>query len=542
MKGLKNSLAFGVDEMDAASLKRAGKFVAGPISHLINLSIRNREFPAKWKLARIIPLRKSMEMDPRDPGSFCPVCQLNVISKLAEKWIQSQLISHLERTAQLHPHHHAYRALRSTITAMIQITDTIAEATDDNKITTTMSVDQSAAFDCVLHEVLLEKLKFYSLGEQTLDWMRSYLSFRSSVVAIGSTVSQAAWMRHGVPQGSVLGPALYLLYTNEFPNLVNNDDPNNDDFCANISHKERVTLFGQPCKDCGTMISFADDGIFVRSSHSRHSNQDKIDAIYNRTKAYLNANGLKINEGKTSLTEFMTKQKRGRLQGIPPELMIQELVKDKIEDKLITDTPTCRILGSNFRNNLSWEGHLEKSKKAILPAIRRQLGALYSIQNALSFKARLKLANSLIVGKLGYMICLWGNSTDNQVRKAQIAQNAAARFVTKQKMTTRTTDLLKQCNWLSVKEMTECQSLVQIWKTLRWKKTEYMYCKLQIEEDGLLTTRPRLQLTASMFRWKAVDQWRMLPDNIRGQTELAKFKGQLKQWIKERRTIDPDPD
>ena len=235
IKNLKNSLAFGMDELDAVTIKRAGKLLAGPISHIINLSLGNREFPAKWKLAKIIPLRKSTDNNPLEPSSFRPVSQLSVVSKLAEKWIQSQLLAHLERTALLHPHHHAYRRQLSTVTAMIQMTDTITEATDNNKITATMAVDQSAAFDCVPHGLLMDKLQYYYLGNQTLEWIESYLSHRSSYVAIGNTVSRPEWMKTGVPQGSVMGPVLYLLFVNEFPNVVNKDNirGNNEDKCGN---------------------------------------------------------------------------------------------------------------------------------------------------------------------------------------------------------------------------------------------------------------------------------------------------------------------
>ena len=295
IKNMKNSLAFGMDELDAVTIKRAGKLLAGPISHIINLSLGNREFPAKYKLAKIIPLRKSTDNNPLEPSSFRPVSQLSVVSKLAEKWIQSQLLAHLERTALLHPHHHVYRRRLSTITAMIQMTDTIMEATDNNKITATMAVEQSEAFDCVPHGLLMDKLQYYYPGNQTLEWIESYLSHISSYVAIGNTVSRPEWLKTGVPQGSVMGLVLYLLFVNEFPNIVNKDDLRGDkeDKCGNEAHRNRTKLFGEPCQDCGTMTVFADDGVYITSSHSRDRNKDRIEEIFTRTKDYLNSVGIK---------------------------------------------------------------------------------------------------------------------------------------------------------------------------------------------------------------------------------------------------------
>ena len=111
--------------------------------------------------------------------------------------------------------HHAYRSKLSTTTAVIQIMDQITTAMDGNLFTGTLSMDQTAAFDCVDHDLLMRKLRFYSLGETCLKWLESYLSFRSSYIAIGSATSRMEGEKCGVPQGSVLGPLLYLLYENE---------------------------------------------------------------------------------------------------------------------------------------------------------------------------------------------------------------------------------------------------------------------------------------------------------------------------------------
>ena len=231
MKKLKNSFSYGRDDLDSMSIKMGISHLCGPIAHIINLSLGSGTFPAKWKMARVIPLKKSTDANPGLPESYRPVSQLCVVSKLAERWVQLQLISHLERTKQIHQNHHAYRDTMSTTTAMIQVTDFITEATDRNEITATMSVDQSAAFDCVVHTTLIEKLRYYSIGDQTINWLASYLAYRSSYVNIGSANSRIVSTKYGVPQGSVLGPALYLIYVNEFPCIANRDDENEDDIC-----------------------------------------------------------------------------------------------------------------------------------------------------------------------------------------------------------------------------------------------------------------------------------------------------------------------
>ena len=242
-----------------------------------------------------------------------------------------------------------------------------------------MSIDQSAAFDSIDHDILMSKLQHYSLGQDCLQWIESYLRDRTSYVSIGSTISTMSPTKYGVPQGSVLGPTLYLLYVNEFPLAIK------DDLCSDLTHNDPGKLFGGHCETCGSLPLYADNALYITRSSSRMINQVRIEENFQRLKTFLNINGLQINDTKMTLTEYMTRQKRGRLRGIPPELTVKETVKGKIVDKHITDVPYCRTLGVNVKNYLTWDTHLLTGNKAIIPAIRRQLGAMYSIKDKMSF-------------------------------------------------------------------------------------------------------------------------------------------------------------
>ena len=127
------------------------------------------------------------------------------------------------------------------------------------------------------------------------------------------------------------------------------------------------------------MPIYADDGQFLYLSKRRYQNQDKLENCYWKICIFLNANGLKVNDGKTHLTEYMSRQKRTQLQGIPPDLTVHELITDKdgnevLEDSHITDKSQCKLLGLTMQNDLTWGGHLSTGSKPILPAVRRIIG------------------------------------------------------------------------------------------------------------------------------------------------------------------------
>ena len=332
--------------------------------------------------------------------------------------------------------------------------------TDANLITATMTLDLSAVFDCVRHSTLLNKLSFYGLDNTTTDWIASYLNGRSSYVSIGSANSTFRSTPHGVPQGSVLGPLLYLLYVNEMPYTIN------DDFCTNRAHENKEKLFGDICDYCGTLPSYADDSQYQLASNSRGWNQDKIDSTFWRLGDFLNANGLQVNQGKTVLVEFMSHQKRAKTNGIPPDLTVREEVTSRTgrktwQDRLITDRTSHRVLGLVLQNNLSSDAHLSSGSKAMLPAVRRQLGLLSRLRPNMSKKAFSLLVSSLALSKMAYSISIWGNTTTNHLKSAQVVQNIAARMVTGLRRMTRQSELLQQCGWLDIREWTSYHSLLQ---------------------------------------------------------------------------------
>ena len=444
LKKMGNSKSFGHDQIDSWSLKLIASHIYVPLQHIINISIRSSKFANKWKIARVVPLFKGGKLLKTSPASFRPISLLSITAKLVERAVQTQLSKFMEESGQMSQNSHAYRMYHSTTTALLQISDLIFTATDKNLITALTTIDESSAFDCVQHTNLIRKLKLYNCSEQTCNWMSSYLSHRTQYVLVGAHQSIMTPVNVGVPQGSVLGPLLYSIYTNEIGKVIK------DDNCEDSSHAEDDCLFTPNCNKCGAVPFYADDAMILFSSNSRVLNQLKIEMNLNKMKSFLNSNNLSLNMSKTKLIEIMIKQKRTHAAGSPPSLLT---IGQDGQQKVIGAEKNLRILGGNFQDNLSWQAHLMTGDKAILPVIRQKLGALRYMGKHLPRASRMTLATGMIVSRINYIIQVWGGTERKYLKKVQVFLNDAARFVTGLPRRTSTAHLMTACNWLYVKEL-----------------------------------------------------------------------------------------
>ena len=238
--------------------------------HLVNVSLKDSVFANRWKISKLVPLLKSADLDKLSPSAFRPIAMLPTISKIVEKAAQEQLLKHLEDNSLLSSSTHAYRSGLSTTTALLELSEELYKGVEEKKVSAFMALDQSAAFDCVHHELFLRKLEHYSMDASAIKWIEQYLGQRTQFVEIGTAKSRMIAMDRGVPQGSVLGPLLYSLFTNELAEVVRNLD------CQNPVHLDDENLFGSDCNLCGKIVQFADDTTYHIASKHRDANQEKM--------------------------------------------------------------------------------------------------------------------------------------------------------------------------------------------------------------------------------------------------------------------------
>ena len=175
---LKNSKASGIDMVDTYIVKLVKDDITPAVCHIVNLSIQTNKFPTKWKIAKIIPLYKGKGCK-LDSKNYRPVAILPILSKILERAMFMQVLSHMDGNNYFNPSHHAYRSFHSTTTAMLQMYDTWLEAAEDGDLAGVCMVDMSAAFDVVDTQILLDKLKLYGFDRNAIQWTWSYLTYRS---------------------------------------------------------------------------------------------------------------------------------------------------------------------------------------------------------------------------------------------------------------------------------------------------------------------------------------------------------------------------
>ena len=265
LNDLGNTTSSAHDRLDALSLKHGAQLLHGPVTHIVNCSIASSQFASKWKIGKLLLLHKGKGLDPLCPKSYRPISLLPILGKIVERVLQPQIQNFMEHSGQLNQNHHSYRKNHSMVTAMLQLSDAIFHGYDSKKITTLVTLDQSSAFDVIRHQTLRRKLSLYNFGENAQKWISSYLEFRSQYVSIGTKNSTFKNVSTGVPQGSVLGPIFYVLYVNELPSILNNDDCPNDVHVRNND----VNLFTENCESCGQIPTYADDSTVVISTNSR---------------------------------------------------------------------------------------------------------------------------------------------------------------------------------------------------------------------------------------------------------------------------------
>ena len=383
---LKNSGAYDIYDLSTHIIKSIAKHIAAPISQIFNCSILEGVFPSKLKSSKVVPIYKNS--DTHDLNNYRPISILPITSKIFEKLFLIRLQQFLLQFKIISDTQHGFRKNHSTTTAAFQFLEKIYESLDKSESALGLFIDLSKAFDLVNYIILLHKLSRMGIRGVALDWIKSYLSSRIQKVYIntseGTGHSDSIDVIQGVPQGSILGPLLYILYVNDFKLNFPDED----------------------------MICYADDTSFI----IRNVREDTVslDAknILLRCKNWLNTQNLVMNESKTAVVLFQN-------------------VSNTMECNIDFDnvrlecTEHVKFLGLIVDSNLKWKQHVNK----LCSKLSSALFALRTLRNKVELPTLIQVYHALFESHLIYGIVFWGNSSNSNILRVLKLQKKAVRLL-----------------------------------------------------------------------------------------------------------------
>ena len=290
IKNLKESNSTGYDQISSKFIKLSKSILVPALEYIFNLVISEGEYPDSLKIAKVIPIFKSG--DPNKTNNYRPISILCSINKILEKILHKRVSDYLEKFKLLYKYQYGFRKGHSTIQAITELADNIKLSMDDNRLTCGIFVDLSKAFDTVNHNILLAKLEHYGIRGNANKLFKSYLTNRKQFVQINEHQSSTQNISCGVPQGSVLGPLLFILFINDL----------------------------SICCPTGAVRIFADDTSVYFSSSSLDELISMAQVIMEQLHKWFNANKLTLNASKSNFIIF--RSPRMKINNIPEKNII----------------------------------------------------------------------------------------------------------------------------------------------------------------------------------------------------------------------------
>ena len=381
VKNLTNKSSSGCDDISNSILKKIIDNIVEPLVIIFNKSLSTGIFPEAMKLADVVPLHKGKSKE--YVTNYRPISLLITISKILEKIVYTRTYSHLESTGQIYRSQYGFRSRHSCENAISELTSEITKSKEIGLHTLTVFLDLSKAFDTLDHTILYEKLHRYGIRGPCLNWYRSYLTNRSLRVKCiaeesgNTTYSDLHEVEYGTPQGSCLGPLIFLIFSNDI-----------------YLHLQHVSC-----------ILFADDTTLYLSHRNLRYAKWCLTEDLSTLSDWFKANKLTLNLNKTVMMHFNKKDKNKTTLSV-----------NGINVPHVAET---KFLGVWIDDNLSWQSHiawLEGKLKSNLSLLRRS-------KNLLSVDTKKLIYYAHIFSHLTYCILLWGsnlpNASLNRLQKIQ---------------------------------------------------------------------------------------------------------------------------
>jgi len=473
----------GVSDVPPFIYKYCSNIIAPTIANLFNQSINVGVFPSKLKLARIVPVHKGGNNS--SLNNYRPISTLSILSKIFEKLMFGRLQSFISANELICNNQFGFKRGSSTSDAVAEFLNCAYESLDRKGVMISVFLDFSKAFDTVNHGILLLKMNRLGIRGVVNDWFKSYLTERKQYVYLNNCASPVTTMRLGVPQGSVLGPILFLLYVND------------------MSHSSNLLK----------LVHFADDTTAVFSARNIDEAVGVVNNELIKLSEWLSANRLSLNIGKTCY--MVLTDKKGVLPGV------------NIDGKAIDRVATAKFLGITLDEGLTFTPHVEHVCKRVSSAT----GMLNRVSFLIPVNVRLKIYYAMIYSRVSYGVITWGRCNLTSIARLSKTLTRAKKSL--------------QCNreigsgLLTFDSIYRFFSAVKMFKVVKFDQHPYfsgIYSTLEPSHE--YNTRfsfsnynlPQVSKTKCQrgFLFQSVDIWNNLPNFLKECQTVVKFKYLLK--------------
>ena len=495
---IKPDVAVGYDEIPAKLLKDSKHTTAKTLTQLIDISYKKSTFPNCMKKGIVKAVHK--KDDPEDPANYRPLTILSVLSKVFERSAADQQMLYYLENQILSIAQHAYMKGHSTETCLNELINYTYQELDKGKMVGVASLDLSKAFDSICHSHLLQKLNNLGLGQSSLSWCKSYLTNRKQQTKFKNFISVEETVTSGVPQGSIMGPILFISFVNDLPENFQN------------------------CK----IVSYVDDTQLLVSAKNTAEIKSKLENLINTAQKWYTKNSLLNNITKTEIMLITGKKNKEKLY-------IQ--ITDDGKKKMLEPKTSIKILGVHVDDRLSWTKQIQEVNKKAKYATRN----LQRVNMLIPLKTRLLLYNSLVASHLKYADTVWSGCNARDKNRLQRTQNYAIKSLLGMKKQESATDALKRVKLLPLEDKMKIHEAVYIHKGLHNKLPrsicqQYEELKPQTQyrsskQDLLKIPIHKTEKFKSSNIYRTVQTWNSIPFSIKQIENSSTFKINYQKYL-----------
>jgi hypothetical protein len=489
----------GDDEISLLVIKIVIESIAPILATLINQTMAQGYFPNSLKVAKVIPIYKSGPKD--NISNYRPISILNSFSKIYEKIIQIRLDSFITKNNLLDNSQYGFRKQHSTEFALINLVDKIANFIEDKKYVICIMIDIKKAFDSLNHKILIGKLLNYGFRGNVIKLLQSYLSNRYQYVVYNGQTSTSRQITTGIPQGSILGPLLFLLYINDLKTSLNEDTP----------------------------ILFADDATLTYANYSLPTLINTVNSELASMSSWMIANKLSINVNKTNYMLFQNHSIN------PTNLLI------KLDNITLNEVTSTKILGVIIDNKLNWKFHINELNTKISSV----LFILHKIRYQINFSIALLIYKSLVFSHLQYGILLCGKTCPTFLKQTQILQNKCIKCCLSLPSKTSSIVIFKKANTLTIEQLYIYKIATLIYKFINeptsipanivniFKLTSsiHAYPTRQSKNTDLFNFPHSSAAKSQSIKIQAPQAWNSIPLELKSLKSIHTFKSRLKSHL-----------